>query len=79
MGVGPHDLLGVIQMIDHGLPFFEAIMFNDRFLLFIRLQVQAHTDRICFGMKLGTDHIFIKADGHHGSFQRYMGPFLFDG
>ena len=79
MCVGPHDLFGVVQVVDHGLPFFQAVVINHRFFLFFCLQMQAHTYGIGFGMKLGADHAIIEADGHHRSFEGNMRPFFFNG
>lgn len=79
MGVGPADLIGIIELGDHVLPFFFAVFGDDGGLAVLPLEVHAHAGGIGFGMELGADHIVIEADRHEGSFQGYMGSLLFDG
>lgn len=77
MGVGAHDLIGVVKVINHRLPFFYAIVFYYRFFLFFGLQMKRHTYCIRFRMKLRSNHVFIKPDGHYCSFKWNMWPRFF--
>ena len=52
--------------------------FDDHFFPLFGLEVKAHTNGVRFGMKLRTDHIVRKADGHDGAFKRYMRPVFFN-
>ena len=65
-------------MVDHGPPLFKSVVIDDRFFLFLSLQVHAHANSICFGVELGADHVLVESDGHDRSFKRYMRPLFFD-
>ena len=79
VGIGPADLVGIVELIDHAFPFFFAVFGDDGLFPVVPLQVHAHAGGVGFGVELGADHVFGKADGHDGSFQWDMGAFLFDG
>ena len=74
MAVGHADFFRIIELLNHGLPFFLAMVFNHSFFLVIPLQIHAHSLGIGLRMKLCSHHIGIKPNGHDGPFQGYMGP-----
>jgi hypothetical protein len=79
VGVGPADLVGIFELIDHAFPFLFAVFGDDDLFAVIAAEVHAHAGGVGFGMELGADHGFGKANGHDGSFEGDMGSFLFDG
>ena len=78
VGIGPHDLIGVIEVGHHASPFFFTVVFNNRLLFFLCLKVHAHTDGVSFGMELRTHHVWIEADAHKCLLIGNMRPVFFN-
>ena len=78
MFVGGAYFVGVIQLLNHTLPFRKTMVGNDGLFFIIPLQVHGHAGSVCFRMKLCANHIFIKTNGHQRPFIRHMRPFFFD-
>jgi hypothetical protein len=77
MCIGPHDLIGIIKVNQHAYELFFTIALDDGLFFLFGLQIHTHAWRIGFGMKLRSDHIFIKADAHDGSFVWHVWPAFF--
>ena len=52
--------------------------FDHHFFPLFSLEVKAHTNGVCFGMELCTDHVVRKTNGHDGAFKRHMRPVFFN-
>ncbi len=68
MRVRKQDLIRIIQMINHTLPFIKPIAIDNGLAFVVAFEVHGHTDGIGFGMELGTDHVFVEANSHYCSF-----------
>jgi len=79
VGVGPADLVGVFELVDHAFPFLFAVFGDNDLFAVVAAEVHAHAGGIGFGMELRADHGVGKADGHDRSFEGDMGSFFFDG
>ena len=79
VGVGPADLVGVFELVDHAFPFLFAVFGDNGLFAVVAAEVHAHAGGVGFGVELGADHGVGKADGHDRSFEGDMGPFFFDG
>ena len=64
MRISGSYFVGIIELINHALPFGKTMVGYYRLFFIISLQVHGHTSGICFGVKLSANHVFIKTHRH---------------
>ena len=78
MRVSPQNLIRIAQIFEHTVQFFFTMVLDDVLAFIISLQVHAHTNSICLGMKLSADHVGIEANTHYGALVGNMSPHFFN-
>lgn len=66
MRIGPPDFIRIFEVFEHAAEFIFSMALDDGLLFSVR---RYYLHRL---MELGTNHIIIEADAHHGSFIRHM-------